>query len=198
MLSVADQRSFAYASVYFDTPDLALYHATARRRPRRYKVRTRTYVDVGRCLLELKVRDLRGRTTKERTEHDLAAADDLGGDGLAFLSGHAVTASVRDRLEPVLWNAYRRSTLVAADGLRITLDTDLRSLNASGGAVRLESAVVLETKSDAQPSPADRLLWSMGHRPITLSKYGSTLAAMDPALPSNRWTRVLRAGWVRE
>ena len=36
--------SFDYESVYFDTPDLTCYLLAARRRRRRFKIRTRTYV----------------------------------------------------------------------------------------------------------------------------------------------------------
>jgi len=41
-LAIDDRRVFSYESVYFDTPDLRCYHDAARRRPRRFKVRTRS------------------------------------------------------------------------------------------------------------------------------------------------------------
>ena len=51
--------------------------------------------------------------------------------------------------------------------------------------------MVVETKS-AAASPMDRLLWSRGVRPTRISKYATGLAALDPALPHNRWSRTLR------
>lgn len=57
VLDIEGHRSFAYESVYFDTPELASYLAAARKRRHRWKVRTRTYLDSGQCMLEVKVRD---------------------------------------------------------------------------------------------------------------------------------------------
>jgi len=51
---------------------------------------------------------------------------------------------------------------------------------------------VVETKSAARASAADRLLWSLHHRPRVASKYGTGLAALRPDLPSNRWRPALR------
>ena len=41
------QRQFDYESVYFDTPELIAYRSSSTRRPARFKVRTRTYLDTG-------------------------------------------------------------------------------------------------------------------------------------------------------
>lgn len=51
--------------------------------------------------------------------------------------------------------------------------------------------VIVETKSGARPSDADRLLWAEGHRPQTISKYATGLAALRSHLPRNRWHRLL-------
>ena len=47
VLQIGRRRSFAYASTYFDTPDLDSYYLAARGRRRRFKVRTRSYLDSG-------------------------------------------------------------------------------------------------------------------------------------------------------
>ncbi|MCB1269915.1 MAG: VTC domain-containing protein, partial [Microthrixaceae bacterium] len=57
VLEIHGNRWFTYRSVYFDTPDYEAYHLAARRRPNRYKVRSRTYVDEGTTVLEVKTRD---------------------------------------------------------------------------------------------------------------------------------------------
>ncbi len=44
-LEIEGVRSFGYESVYFDTPELDSYRDAARRRPARYKVRTREYLE---------------------------------------------------------------------------------------------------------------------------------------------------------
>lgn len=57
--------------------------------------------------------------------------------------------------------------------------------------------LVVESKSAGPATPVDRLLWRNGIRPARISKYCVGLAALDPALPANRWNRTLRRyfGW---
>lgn len=59
-------------------------------------------------------------------------------------------------------------------------------------SLALPDLVIVETKSGPRPSGVDRLLWRRGHRPISISKYGTGLAALRGELPSNKWARVLR------
>ena len=59
VLAIDEQRRFSYASTYFDTPGLEAFMLAARKRRRRFKVRTRTYLDSGLCFLEVKTRGAR-------------------------------------------------------------------------------------------------------------------------------------------
>lgn len=126
VLEIDGVRAFAYESTYFDTPDLDSFRLAARRRRRRYKVRTRTYVDSGACFVEVKTRAGRGVTVKERQAHDagparLGAADTFVDDRLA--AAGLDTAPAR-ALVPTLRSSYRRTTLLLPD-VRLTLDTHL-------------------------------------------------------------------------
>lgn len=189
-------RAFRYRSVYFDTPERELYLAAARRRPDRCKVRTRAYLDTGQRLLEIKHRDRRGRTVKARMMVSPWRRASIDAAGRAFLATSPQATSSWDRLEPVLQTDYVRSTLLADDGIRVTIDVDMRSSSPDGRTVRLGGVVVIETKSLRGPGGADRILWSMGHRPVPISKYCTSMAVLYPELPSNRWTRALQQGWV--
>jgi len=197
VLEIDGRRWFRYESVYFDTPDRVSYLAAARRRPRRFKVRTRSYLDTGRCLLEIKTRDPRGRTVKRRHEHPIAMRDDLDPSGRAFVGACPLIGERSDAFEPALITDYSRATLlVGAAGVRVTLDRDLRAQAAVGPIASLSGMVIIETKTGGRPSEADRVLWSLGHRPTRVSKFGTSLAVLHPDLPSNRWTRALRQPWV--
>jgi len=66
VLDIDGRRRFSYASTYFDTPGLEAFMLTARKRRRRFKVRTRTYLDSGLCFLEVKTRGARGTTAQRR------------------------------------------------------------------------------------------------------------------------------------
>lgn len=196
VLQIDGRRRFRYESVYFDTPDLCSYLGAARRRPYRYKVRTRAYLDTGRCVLEVKTRDGRGRTVKTQHEHALDHRDRLDGAGPELGRAYPLIGDQGVRLRPALTTRYARSTLLLPDaGVRATLDTNVCAEAPDGRVAALPGMVIIESKSAGAPTAVDRLLWSLGYRPIKVSKFGTSLAALFPELPSNRWTRVLHQPW---
>ena len=79
--------------------------------------------------------------------------------------------------------------------MRATLDTDVRARGADGRVAALPGMVILESKSPGPPTDVDHILWAMGYRPTKVSKFCTSLAALDPALPSGKWTRALRQPW---
>lgn len=195
VLEMDGARDFAYESVYFDTPDLLSFRMAARPRRRRFKLRTRTYLDSGGCYLELKTRGARGATVKERVEYDPGERRRLT-DAARSETAHALDAIgvAPDRageLEATLVTRYRRATLLHAGG-RATLDTALCWIDADGSRMERPDLAIVETKSGASASDVDRLLWRSGHRPAAVSKYATGLAALRPGLPRNRWARLLR------
>ena len=197
VLEIDGHRDFAYESVYFDTPDLVCYLQAARRRRRRFKVRTRTYVDAAECYLEVKTRDHRGHTVKYRQTHDAGLPTTLTQDGRDFTDLIVATTSASSHddldLHPTLITAYRRSTLfIPSSSSRMTIDTELRWTLDSGATVTLPGMTIIETKTASRPSAADRLLWRSGCRPTLISKYGTGLAALRPDLPAAKWNRILR------
>lgn len=192
VLEIDHLRSFRYSSVYFDAPDLRLFLAAARGRPRRAKVRTRTYVDSGLCSLEVKTRDARGLTVKHRRPHAVAHASRIG-VGEAFVRGFAGLGEVSGLLRPALTTRFTRTTLLVDYGAaRVTLDVGLAMTSPDGARAWLPDAVVVETKSPGPPTAVDRMLWARRCRPARVSKYGAGMAALHPDLPGNRWARVVR------
>ena len=196
-LDIDGERTFGYTSVYLDTPDLVGYLLAAHRRRRRFKVRSRCYDASGLAFLEVKTRD-GARTVKTRLEGRHVRDDGLTDEGRAFvaatLEGAGIAADVVSELVPVLRTRYRRSTLhLADDASRVTVDRDLGWRDElKGTASSQPGLVVVETKSAGAASPMDRLLWAGGIRPTRISKYATGMAALDPALPHNRWSRTLR------
>jgi hypothetical protein len=196
ILEIGSVRVFAYESVYFDTPDLTSYLLAARRRRRRFKVRTRAYVDSAECWLEVKTRGPRGSTVKNRLPYAPAQQASLG-PGREFvdtvLAAEAIVDSRRLAFAATLTSRYRRRTLfLPATGSRVTVDTDLTWQDARGDRLRLPGLAIVETKTGSTASSFDRLLWSQGHRPVRVSKYATALAALRPDLPATPWWRTLR------
>mgnify|MGYP002737408208 CR=1 FL=1 len=197
VLTIDDQRAFSYESFYFDTPDLLSYRMAALGRRRRFKLRTRAYVDSEDAFLELKTRGARSATVKERIGYAFDERDALTADGREYavegLQGLGIARPEELPLQPTLATRYRRTTLLAPDGGgRATIDTDLSWQLADGTVMTVPDLVIVETKSGQRTGVIDRMLWAHGIRPTTISKYGTGLAALRPDLPSNKWARVLR------
>lgn len=193
ILEIDRRRSSGYESVYFDTPDLACYWAAARRRRRRFKVRTRRYLEDGDVFVEVKVRDRGGFTAKHRLVVGRQDHGRLTAAGKRFLDGVAGVRTDPDRLHPTLVTRYRRATFVTLESpARMTIDIGLTWALPDGAQLHVPDIAIVETKSVGPPTDFDRLLWRTGHRPIKISKYGTGLAALDHTLPANKWHRVLQ------
>jgi SPX domain-containing protein involved in vacuolar polyphosphate accumulation len=193
VLEVAGATAPRYASMYFDTPDLASFRMAAHSRRRRFKLRTRAYVDSRVAFLEVKTRGARSVTVKDRLDYDIRDRDVLTDDGKTYAEPVLADLAVDpDALGPTLRTRYRRTTYLLPGGSRATVDTALEWEDAHGTVLNRPHLVIVETKSTGAASELDRLLWRAGHRPASLSKYGTGLAALRPALPANKWTRVLR------
>jgi hypothetical protein len=201
VLEIDGARGSAYESVYFDTPDLASYLAAARRRRRRFKIRTRAYLDSGEAYLEVKTRGGRSLTVKDRLEYDLDDRDVLTSDGRRHVDLVLTETGVGDLgarpLAPTLTTSYVRTTLfLPGSTARATIDVDLCWALDADRRLTTPDLAIVETKSGSSPSPVDRVLWAHGHRPDGISKYGVGLAALRPELPSNKWSRILRRHFV--
>jgi hypothetical protein len=197
VLQIGDHRQFGYRSVYFDTPDLLSYRLTALRRRRRFKIRTRSYLDSGLHLLEVKTRGPRGSTVKQRVPY--------GGDGerlvhqdkveayAALQQTRATTPTAPDDLQPTLITNYHRATLFLPQSRsRVTIDTELTWTLPDGGRhLQLDGYAVVETKCPGAATETDRALWSRQLRPCSISKFGTGLAALRPDLPAHRWHPVI-------
>jgi hypothetical protein len=190
-LDIGGERTFRYQSVYFDTPELLSYRLTALRRRRRFKIRTRTYVDSAQCFLEVKTEGYRGGTVKDRVPYhvDFEESTDQGRwfvDQVLGVPGDWTFA-------PALRTRYRRTTFFIPEGdSRATVDTDLSWLDVHGNSLAVPHLAVVETKTASAASPVDRLLWSAGYRPVKISKYATGLAALRPELPGVPWRRTMR------
>lgn len=207
VLEINERKQFGYWSTYFDTDQLSSFLDAARRRHYRFKVRVRTYLDTGATYLEVKTRSRRGQTVKTRIPTSTTSHESLGSDDQRFvvttlteeLGGRHRTAdgqrelqSMVSNLQPTLTTEYQRTTLLANDNSRVTLDHGLTVTLPDGTSRQLVDHVVVETKSGHKPSPTDRLLWDHGHRPVKFSKYGTGMVLLRPELPGSKWNRVLR------
>ena len=182
-LEIDGRRAFGYRSTYFDTPELGAFRDHMQQRRRRYKCRSREYLDTGDSAFEVKLKGLRGRTVKHRMAHD---GHELSDAAVAFLRdclARAYGFAPDGGLRPALDVAYTRVTLAAPElGERVTCDFDL-AFSGPGGAVgRLDPGMaIVESKSLRGNALADRVLLALGHRPEPVcSKYCLGVALTRP------------------
>jgi VTC domain len=196
ILEMDGKRTFGYDSVYFDTPQLDSYLLAARGRRRRFKIRTRTYVDSAVSFLEVKTEGSREATVKDRIPYHLADRSRITAEGLAYINDtltETIGGVPSGPLEPVLETRYRRTTLfLPGSDSRATLDEAVTWQRPGGSPWLLDGSLVLETKSGSTAGPLDRLLWDSGIRPSRISKFATGMAALCPGLPANRWHRTLQ------
>ncbi|GAA0604526.1 VTC domain-containing protein [Kribbella sandramycini] len=195
-LRIDDQTAFRYESVYFDTAEHELYRQHLQRRRRRYKLRTRAYLDSGECSLELKLKGGRSETIKSRVGYPLADRGRLNPDAWNFVAErlHA-EYGVRPEpgLAPALKTTYRRSTLVDPTGhARLTCDVDLRFTDARHSVQARPDVVLVESKTAGRAGVADQVLRELGARTIQVSKYCVAVALLNPRLRANPWHRTLQ------
>ncbi|MGQ0482460.1 MAG: polyphosphate polymerase domain-containing protein [Pseudonocardia sp.] len=196
VLEIDGRRTFDYESVYFDTPDVLTYRAHLQRRRRRFKARTRTYVDSGLCMFEVKTVGRRGATVKDRVKHPVASRAELTDEAQAFLTTtlrNAYDQPAPAGLRAMLTSRYRRTTFASpAQGARLTCDVALLCHDDGRATMRArDSHVLVESKSTNGASEADQMLRRLGVRPISVSKYCVGIAALRPEVPANPWRATL-------
>lgn len=203
VLEIDGQRAFAYDTQYFDTPDLMSYWSHIQGRRKRFKCRSRQYMNSGLCVFELKLKGGRGETIKHKIGYDqdalatvTPAADTFLKEYLSEAYGVKLTAP----MVPSLRTFYRRVTFMAKNSAeRVTCDLSLAF--AAGDqqwqAQMADDYVLIEIKSARGRSASDQLLWRMGVRPAGGSKYCLGLSLVRPELRSNPFHTIRKKYFVR-
>ncbi|MCP9955237.1 polyphosphate polymerase domain-containing protein [Actinomadura madurae] len=196
VLEIGGLRTFRYTSTYFDTPGLLTYRQHVQDRRRRFKIRTRTYLDSDECMFEVKVNGARDATDKRRMPYDPACRTRITPPAEDFLWETLLAAYRMNPPAPLVSSAttsYRRVTLAQRRGTgRVTLDFGLVCTRPGARAWGRDDWLLVESKSAAVDAPADRLLRRMGARPVRISKYCLAVAVLYPGAVANPWHRVLR------
>ncbi|MDF2435741.1 MAG: hypothetical protein K0Q95_117 [Bacteroidota bacterium] len=169
VLDVNGHRISRYESLYFDTKNFDLYLCHHRGKPGRYKVRCRKYVESELHFFEVKYKNNKGRTIKDRVKQKKI-------DGLIVDSAEDLlkekTPLQAANLEAKLWVNYSRITLVNRNSPeRVTIDVDLTFKNEQVDKT-IHNLVIAEVKQDkALVSSFIRLMKKHHIREGSMSKY---------------------------
>jgi VTC domain len=196
VLDIKGERSFAYATRYFDDAERRAYYDHHQRRRKRCKVRIRTYVGAKLYFLEVKVIEPRGTTAKTRLQLEKPLLQ-LDQTSLAFVNdchSNAYGTPFEKNVDPVLLVQYERITLVAKEGgERLTIDTNLRLTGAGRHRVVDPDICIIETKSARGNGVADKIFRTLHVQPTgRVSKFCIGMVATGQVRVRNGFLPALR------
>jgi hypothetical protein len=185
-LVVEGQRLNHYRTLYFDTPDLAMYYRHHMGARNRWKVRSRQYVESRYTFLEVKHKTNKQHTVKSRLS-TAALVTSMNRTSAAFLRDKCPYNGLE--LVPHLWNTYTRITLVSKSHCeRVTIDLGL-AFAWQGRRLALPNVAIAEVKRDGDAADSDfiTLMRQMGVRKQGFSKYCVGISLLYPDVKHNRF-----------
>lgn len=189
-LEIGGLRSGNYETLYYDTKDHHFYRQHHRGKTNRYKFRKRTYVESELSFMEIKFKNNKKRTIKNRVVIDELEYE-LGSTNKEYV--HTIS-NLDLELEPMLMNNFSRITLVN-EGLpeRLTIDLGL-SFGKEEKNIKLDKVVIIEAKQEkaSRQSPFIQALKQRLVRPSSFSKYCIGVALTVNGIKKNRFKPILR------
>lgn len=169
VVEIANKKWSTYETLYYDTSDYKLYHKHQNGALNRYKIRHRTYVDSQLGFLEVKFKNNKGRTNKERIK---ASVVPYSWDENQFGFLEEELNFDPQTLQPVLWINYKRLTLVnKISAERVTIDVSMEFIK-DGVSQVLNNLVIAEVKQEKkQNSPFVKVMKALRLREGSISKY---------------------------
>ncbi|HIF14264.1 MAG TPA: polyphosphate polymerase domain-containing protein [Bacteroidetes bacterium] len=167
ILSINNERSFEYHTVYFDTEDHKLYHLHQNGKLNRYKFRIREYCNTGNSFFEIKIKNNKGRTNKKRQS---ISGWHLKEKELDFIQKEL---DFSETLIPSLTINFKRFTLVNRSKTeRVTIDRDLY-YEHDDRSEKFSNIAIIEIK-ESKNNKASKLkenLKKERYLPTKISKY---------------------------
>lgn len=180
-----------YQTIYLDTINLSMYIAHQDGKSTREKIRMRCYRDSNLSFLEIKDKDNKGRTRKQRILLP-TLIEYKTNEASVFLNHHSLFKP--NELFPQIENSFSRITLVNYEKTeRLTIDTDICFHNlTTGKTMAMSDLVIIELKQDGNiPSFVKSLLHEMHVCPISISKYCLGTVLTNPSVKRNRFKKKL-------
>lgn len=192
VLEIDNNRISRYHNQYFDTPDMSLYHDHHNGKLNRFKVRRRHYVDTDTEFLEVKLKNNKKRTIKNRIKLSIDTEE-------AQRCGEFINAQMQDKSENLAirqQGGYQRIALAnEAAAERLTLDFGLWFKNSKGDKkVDLPGFFIAELKQSkiSKRSPFYQLMSAKNIFPTSFSKYCIGCALLfNNQIKSNQFKPIL-------
>jgi hypothetical protein len=185
VLDVNGHRISRYESLYFDTRNFDLYYNHHRGKTNRFKIRCRKYVESELHFFEVKFKNNKGRTIKDRVKQP--SIDGFIKDKAENLLNEKTPLKAAD-LEAKFWVNYSRITLVnKTSPERVTIDLHLTFKNADQDKT-IHNMVIAEVKQDkAATSSFIRKMKQHHIREGSISKYCFGVISLNEKIKHNNF-----------
>lgn len=184
-----------YRTMYFDTSDMSMYLMHHNYKRNRQKIRTRSYLDSGITFLEIKNKNNKGRTKKDRIKISNEDFSDFSSNPEAVAFVEKNTQYKIDELYPTVMSSFDRITLVNYERTeRITIDANLNFSNCRTGVnTDSKELVIVELKQDGKAtSLLKEKLAEYRIFPGGMSKYCLGCVLTDKDTKQNRFKQKIR------
>ncbi|MCC7231353.1 MAG: polyphosphate polymerase domain-containing protein [Bacteroidia bacterium] len=189
-LELGTRRYNHYETLYFDTDQFKLYIGHHNGKLNRYKFRSRRYVESDLNFFEIKFKNNKGRTIKDRIKGpELVKA--IEGKPEEFV--RSISNVDPQSLQPKLWVNYMRMTFVNKTSQeRLTIDTRLTFKNDKV-EVLYDGLVIAEVKrgSATEKSPFIGLMRKYSVQARSISKSCLGVISLNPQIKKNRFKPTL-------
>ncbi len=185
ILEISGVRASHYENEYFDTADLRMYMQHHNGKLNRFKIRIRTYLDTNQQFFEIKFKNNKERTIKERIKKKLK------GEDFELLSQNFLaekTPYIMEHLKASLLINFTRMTFVNNDlSERITIDTGLKFRN--GEKTKEYPAIVIAEVKQDQCNACSFISLMRKHRlpGVSISKYCLGIISLYDGIKCNRF-----------
>jgi len=151
ILEINGETIFNYDNTYFDTPDNQMYLSHQNGKRNRFKIRVRNYVESNLNFLEIKFKNNKGRTIKERIEKqefipEFTTSEQIFLENVSPYNGH--------QLVPKINSFFKRFTLVNNQFTeRVTFDI-FPGFRNQQKEITLNNLVIVEIKQSKSSDTA--------------------------------------------
>ena len=186
LLTINNLNILNYHTQYFDSPDLKCYYDHHNGARSRFKVRFREYSDTGQVFLEVKEKNNKERTIKNRILVE-RMENSLSDQAVSFIEQYTRVDGCC--LIPAMLTKFSRITLVnEQDKQRITIDLNI-SFENKRGVKKIPYLVICEVKLDRNigRNIFSDILKSQRIYPLNMSKYSIGTALLEPDIKQNRF-----------
>ena len=197
VLEINNKRISTYHNQYFDTPKMSLYQDHHNGKLNRYKVRHRRYVDTNTSFLEVKLKNNKKRTIKNRIKLTGQSAEHKRCATFIDEQMQINTGNMNlNHLDISQQGGYKRIALAnEVQAERLTLDFDLWYQDRRGNNnVKLPGFFIAELKQNkkSKRSPFYQLMSANHIFPTSFSKYCIGCALLyKSSIKSNRFKSIL-------